>query len=117
MVSGKTVLVTGGSNGIGEAIGEKFLEEGAEVVVFDQEKPSYDAEYFEVDVRKEEQITEALQKVENLDILVNNAGIYRHTPIDEFNEEDFDDIFETNVKGYRIMYTFSADATGKRGRK
>lgn len=104
-LEGKVILVTGGSNGIGEAIGEIFLRKGAKVIVFDQEKPSYEAEYFDVDVRKEEEIKEALQEIERLDVLVNNAGIYRQTPVDEFNQQDFDDIFETNVKGYRMMYT------------
>jgi NAD(P)-dependent dehydrogenase (short-subunit alcohol dehydrogenase family) len=78
-LEGRIVLITGGSNGIGEATGKKFLREGAKVIVFDQEAPSYDAEYFEVDVRNEEEITEALQQVEELNVLVNNAGIYRHT--------------------------------------
>jgi NAD(P)-dependent dehydrogenase (short-subunit alcohol dehydrogenase family) len=102
----KTVLVTGGSNGIGEAISKAFIEEGCRVIVFDLKEPSFDTEYYEVDVRKESEVREAFEHIKELDVLVNNAGIYRHTPQDEFDEEDFMDIVKTNVMGYRMMFTY-----------
>jgi 3-oxoacyl-[acyl-carrier protein] reductase len=104
---GKTVLVTGGANGIGEAISKFFLEEGFKVIVFDMEKPSFDAEFYKVDVREESEIREAFEHIKELDLLVNNAGIYRHTPQDEFDEEVFMDIVKTNVMGYRMMFTYA----------
>lgn len=55
-LEGKKALVTGGSSGIGEAVGRKLREAGAEVIVFDLEEPDYDAEYHEVDVRKEKEV-------------------------------------------------------------
>lgn len=102
----KIALVTGGSNGIGKSIGKKFLNEGADLIVFDKEEPSYDAEYFDVDIRDEKEIEISLEKIDRLDILVNNAGVYQHTPIDNFDDTSFYKIFETNVKGYRMMYTY-----------
>lgn len=102
----KIALVTGGSNGIGKSISKKFLNEGADLIVFDKKEPSYDAEYFDVDIRDEKEIEISLEKIDRLDILVNNAGVYQHTPIDNFDDTSFYKIFETNVKGYRMMYTY-----------
>ena len=102
---GAKVLVTGGASGIGEPVGELFLREGADVIVFDREEPEYEARHFEVDVRREEEVAEAFGEIDRLDTLVNNTGVYRRTPIEEFNSDVFDEIFETNLKGYRSNFT------------
>ena len=57
-LANKTVLVTGGSNGIGEAIVIRFRKEGARVIIFDLKKPSFKVEFFKVDIRDEKQIQE-----------------------------------------------------------
>jgi len=105
-VSTRKVIVTGGSNGIGRAIGERFLAEGADVTVFDMEEPPYGAEYSETDVRKQKEVKMAFRGVCELDVLVNNAGLYHRTPADVFEDELFYELFETNVKGYRLAYTY-----------
>ena len=56
----KTALITGGAKGIGKAIAQKFLDEGAHVIVFDIEKPDYKVTYYPVDVSSEEQIKKSI---------------------------------------------------------
>ncbi len=97
---GLKALVTGGSNGIGAAIGKMLVEEGAEVIVFDQEEPGYEAEYHSVDVRDHSQIEEAFGQIEELDILVNNAGVYEQVLTENTEPEQLDKMVDTNFKGY-----------------
>lgn len=98
-LQGKTAVITGGSQGIGKAIAQRFLKEGAEVVVFGISKPDYGVKYFQVDVSNEEQIKEAVSQLEKVDILVNNAGIYFHSLVEDTKKEDLDKIIDVNLKG------------------
>lgn len=83
--SGRTVLVTGGTRGIGRAIAEGFLAAGADVVVCGRRQPDFDvshgdrdATFLEADVREPEAcqrlVDDTVERLGRLDVVVNNAG-------------------------------------------
>jgi len=113
---GSTVLVTGGTRGIGRALVDAFAEAGANVAF--TFRSSTDAAENLVD-RLDAQGTEALSlqgdvadpdvaqdhvdavldRWDTLDVLVNNAGITRDGLMLRMTEEDWDDVIDTNLKG------------------
>jgi len=115
-IAGKTVLVTGGSRGIGRAIVDLFAEEGADVTFFYRSDTaaasaaadaaraaggSVSAE--QVDVRDSQACAAAVERVVErrggIDILVNNAGVIRDNPLAAFDDADVADVLDTNVTG------------------
>jgi len=103
----KVALVTGGSNGIGKAIAQRFLDEGAKVIIFDIVKPDYGADFYQVDITKEEEIKKAFQEIKHLDIVVNNAGIYFQASIEETSKEQLDKIIDVNFKGTYLISKYA----------
>ena len=84
-LTGKTVLVTGGGKGVGRGISERFLQQGANVVICGRSEPDSlpsangrEAVFTACDVRDYEQIEAcvafAVERFNTLDVLVNNAG-------------------------------------------
>ncbi len=115
-LTGKVAIVTGGSKGIGRAIVLKLSGLGAEVII-NYAKDSDSAEglartitgngdkahVIRADVSKAEEIKHLFQttvvRCGQLDILINNAGAARYKAIADFTEEEFDQLFNLNVKG------------------
>lgn len=106
---GKTVVVTGGTKGIGLDIVEGFLQEGADVFVgsrndneeFHKRCPK--AVFVKTDVRIREQVANLVAKASEtsgqVDVLVNNAGISIWKTLDKITEEFWDLLHDTNLKG------------------
>lgn len=107
--TGKKVLVTGGSKGIGFATAEAFYLLGAEVHITTTTKNKSEFKNFKVykvDFEKEESIKNFLSLVgeEGYDICVNNAGINIINKIEKTNLEDWENILKVNLTApFRII--------------
>jgi NAD(P)-dependent dehydrogenase (short-subunit alcohol dehydrogenase family) len=120
--SGKVALVTGASRGIGRAIAEAYLEEGAKVALCARSSADLEALAeswnrkdrraiaLRCDVTSRDEVARAFDEVEKswgkLHILVNNAGISGRTPLDSAgaaSDELWDRILETNLKGSYLV--------------
>ena len=113
----KTAVITGASRGIGFAVAEAFVREGAKVAVcgsrvssaqkaVDKLKESFpEAELIPVgvDISGSDSIAEMVKTVltqwDRIDILVNNAGVTSAKQIFEMSDEDFDSVIRINLSG------------------
>jgi len=125
----KVALVTGGARGIGAAIVDRYVAEGARVAIADIAPPDGDevaarhgdkAFAVRLDVTDRASIERALDAVEarwgGLDILVNNAAVFDMAPIVEVTEASYDKIFAVNVKGLFFTLQSAARRMIARGR-
>lgn len=110
----KTAVITGGAGSIGLVTAQKFISEGAKVILVDLNEeslikavetlPADQASYIVADVTKsadvENYANTAKQRLGNIDIFFNNAGIEGVVkPIQDYPEEVFDKVIAVNVKG------------------
>lgn len=119
MLQGKTALITGGSSGIGLASAKRLHADGARVAITGTDPEKLDAARAEIggdtvtiraDVRSVPDLKSMADAIGRefgrLDILFANAGIAYGTPIATTDEESFDRLMDTNVKG--VFFTVQA---------
>src|SRR5438034_2190074 len=117
----KVAVVTGGAQGIGEAMVRAYADEGAHVVVADMATAKAEALARELggkamavrlDVRDQgsvdAMVKAVVERLGGIDILVNNAAIFEMEPVLEVTEASFDKQFAINVKG--LFFTLQAVA-------
>ncbi len=122
-LNGKVAIITGGSLGIGQVTAHLFANEGAQVLITGRTESTLveaaeagkDApgtiEYLVSDVSKEEDckaaVDHAKERFGRIDILFNNAGVLPLAVTHETSVEDWDRVFDINVKGTFLMSKFT----------
>jgi 3-oxoacyl-[acyl-carrier protein] reductase len=110
----KTIVITGGTKGIGAAMVEVFLESGARVYATGTDlqvlkelnesakSKTKPVEYLYLDFTLPDSVNDCLEillKIDRIDVLVNNAGVNKINSIDEIADEDWDWINAVNLRG------------------
>ena len=124
-LEGKTVLITGGAQGIGRAGAELFAKEGAKVVIADineklgaETAQAIGAEFIRCDVSRSEDVRSLIDSLPALDVIYNNASIYwvgHDTRITDIAEEDWDRIIAINLKSVYLFCKYGIPRLMERG--
>lgn len=121
-ISGKVVIITGASSGLGEATARHLAEKGARVVLAARRKDKLDtlvaelvaaggqAVAYQTDVTSQDDVKALIQGAIDtfgrLDVLVNNAGLMAIAPLSEGRVDEWDRMIDINIKG--LLYGVAA---------
>src|SRR5262245_50009019 len=117
-IDGKTILVTGASRGIGQALVDEALTRGAARVYAGARQPTTHSDGrvipLTLDVTDAAQVRKAAGRVESLDLLINNAGVQ---PVDDLSDSAaLEQALAVNLFGtYRVTQAFLPALTRSRG--
>lgn len=129
----KVAIITGGSRGIGYAVAEKFLTEGATVIItassaanaekaakkLQESHPNGQILGISPDLTSmasvEKEFAAVYEKYGRIDILVNNAGISESTPLEAYTEQLYEKVMDLNVKGVFTATKVAADYMQRQG--
>ena len=128
-LNGKTAIITGGASGFGAGIVQKFVAEGARVMIADINGDAAAEMASQIGDQAIAQATDvasgasvqamadaALSHFGHLDILINNAGItHLPTPLEDVSEDDFDRVFNVNMKSIYLTARALVPHMKKRG--
>jgi len=130
-LAGKCAVITGGGTGIGQAIALAFAREGAQVAVAGRRKEKLDGTLrflqqvggsglaLECDVTKARDTERVIKSVEDtfgkVNVLVNNAGALSVSTVETIEEDDWDRVMATNVKGPFLMSRAALPAMRRAG--
>ena len=108
----KTILITGGASGIGLAMVKKFAVEGSKVFFIDtnhlegtklqleEHEKGYAVKFLEGSIADFSEVEKLIQSIPGkIDVLINNAGISHIGKVETTSEDDFDRLYQVNVKG------------------
>jgi 3-oxoacyl-[acyl-carrier protein] reductase len=131
-IAGRSVLVTGGTRGIGKGIARVFATAGADVVVSGRDGTAGEAaadelsglgggvSFVQGDVAVpadcERVVAQAVERHGGLDVLCANAGIFPSARLEVMTEDDIDRIFATNIKGCILTIRAAVPALERSGR-
>ena len=120
-LGGKVAVITGAARGIGRAIAERYVHEGAQVVIADLDEAGARAAAAAIgggcaglalDVTRQDSIdamvAAVVSRLGRIDILVNNAGIFDMAPTVEITRESLRRVYAVNVEG--LLFTLQAVA-------
>ncbi len=115
LLDGKRALITGGTTGLGLAIAERFLSEGARVVITGRDRElgaraeqalGRDTHFLAADAADPDavgsSVTAAASYLDGLDVLVNNAGVGVSARLIDTPLADYDRVMDVNVRGYLL---------------
>ena len=121
-ITGKVVVITGASSGIGEATALLLAEHGAKVVLGARGTERLEAlaaritnaggevVHARTDVRRRDDLSDlvrlACEQYGKVDVLVNNAGVMPISPLDDLRVEDWEEMIDINIKG--VLYGIAA---------
>jgi 3-oxoacyl-[acyl-carrier protein] reductase len=131
-LTGKVIVVSGASKGIGASIAENLAQEGASVIVnFAKSEQAATAVVerivagggvavaLQADFSNPEEVRQLFGRVKrefgHVDGLVNNAGVYEFQPLESISEGHYDQIFGLNVKGLLFATQAAVEAFGEGG--
>ena len=122
-LAGRVAVVSGAARGIGDAIAERLIADGARVFSLDKvdaEEPRKDVAYLEADVTDPASVAQAFKAIDaragQIDILVNNAGIQRVGLVGKISFADFSAVVSTHLNGFFLCASEAVPRMAARGK-
>lgn len=101
------IVITGASDGLGQALAELYVRQGKRVIGLSRGKCDPRIEHIQTDLRDEASISKAAEKInkdkETLEVLINAAGVLSVEKIEQLSAEQVDKVLETNIRAPLLL--------------